>query len=153
MNTSWLWKFTAMASLLSVGCASPGIKHTYEGTKLTTNELALVLGIAEPTLQKLNPTREKLSFLSVDDDATVPWYSLESYPTSIYVLPGKHKVEVRYEYRHGAATSPLWVDARSNRTYQVKIMNPESRTERIYFVIEDITAQTLVGGTEKKAKE
>jgi len=45
------------------------------------------------------------------------------------------------------------VDATAKRTYQIKVMNPEERTERVYFVIEDVTAQTLVGGAEEQTEE
>ncbi len=149
----WLCTISSASVLFSAGCASPGIQDAYDGPRKKPVELASVLGITTPAHMAFSPSRERLSFMSVDGDSTVPWYSPASYPTAIYVLPGKRKVEVQYEHVHGVARSPIWVDARSNRTYQVKVMNPQSRTERVYFVIEDTTAQTLVGGTEKKTDE
>jgi hypothetical protein len=85
----------------------------------------------------------------VDDKSTLPWYSLSSLPGAVYVLPGRRKLDVRYEHVSGVADGSIWIDALPRRVYQLKVMNPERRTSRVYFVVEDITAQTLVGGGEQ----
>lgn len=136
------------AGLMAVGCSTPGIRHAYEGPEKKPDQLAVILGTTNQAYKVFNPNKERISFLEVDDDSTIPWYSLSAYPTAVYVEPGKRKIDVQYEHIHGVARGPIWVDALSNRTYRVKVMNPQARTERVYFVIEDITAQTLVGGAE-----
>ena len=138
--------------LAGVGCAAPGVQHTYSGPARPAAELALLTGTTNSPTTFLNPARERLSFLRVDGTNTVPWYSPSAPPTAIYVLPGRHQVDVQYEHIHGVARSPVWVQAQSNRSFRVKVMNPEGRTQRLYFVIEDVTAQTLVGGTEEQSK-
>lgn len=139
----------ATATLFAAGCATVNTRHAYSGEQRDPGELALVLGTTQQTYNVLSPSRDRLSIMRVDDDSTVPWYSPSAYPTAVYVLPGRHKLDMRYEQVHGVADGSIWVDALTNRTYQVKVMNPEGRTTRVYFVIEDITAQTLVGGEEK----
>lgn len=141
------------AGALTMGCATSGIKHAYDGQPRAPADLAVILGTTNTAFQGFSPSRERISIARVDDDDTLPWYSMASYPTAVYVLPGKRKLDVQYEYVHGVATGPIWVDAQSNRTYQVKVMNPQSRTERVYFVIQDITAQTLVGGQDSRTPE
>ncbi len=138
---------------LAAGCASTGPRHAYEGSPRDPSELATVRGTTNSASGAFNPRVDRLSFTRVDGDRTVPWYSPESYPSVIYIAPGKRKVDVAYEYIHGVANSPVWIDARTNHTYQVKVMTTEGRTERVYFVVEDVTAQTLVGGTEEKTGE
>jgi hypothetical protein len=153
MKTPRRWLMTAGlgTALLATGCATARIQHAYSGEQRPPAELATVLGKSSEGLRAFGPGRERITFLSVDDRDTVPWYSIASPPGGVYVPAGRHKLGVRYEFVHGAAAGPVWVDARSNHTYQVKVLNPGDRTERIYFVVEDITAQTLVGGSEKQA--
>lgn len=136
-----------------MGCSTPGIRHAYDGPEKKPLELATIIGTTNQAYALFNPSKERISFLEVDDDSTVPWYSPAAYPTAVYVEPGKRKINVQYEHIHGVARGPIWVDAMSNRTYRVKVMNPQARTERVYFVIEDITAQTLVGGSESVTPE
>jgi hypothetical protein len=140
-----------VSGLVSMGCATPGTPHAYDGAARDPAELALVLGTTNKARNVMSPSRERISITRVDDDETIPWYSLGSYPSSVYILPGKRKLDVQYEYVHGVARGPIWVEAQSNRAYQVKVMNPQSRTERVYFVIQDVTAQTLVGGQQNEA--
>ena len=137
-----------LASLVGLGCATPGVKKAYEGPDLPAEALATVQGTTNGQFSVFNPQRERISISRVDDENTVPWYSWSDLPTAVQVLPGKRKLDVQYEHIHGVARGPIWVDARSNRTYQIRVRNPEARTERVYFLIEDITAQTLVGGSE-----
>ncbi len=141
----------ATATLLTIGCATVSTRHAYSGPEKDTAELALVLGTTQATYKVLSPARERISIAEVDDDSTVPWYSPTAYPTAVYVLPGRHKLDVQYEYIHGVARGTIWVDAVSNRTYQVKVFNPEGRTAQVFFLVEDVTAQTLVGGEEGAA--
>ena len=135
-------------ALLSVGCASPGVKHAYKGPAQEPAALALVQGTTQQTYNVFSPSRERISISRVDDRGTIPWYSPSAYPTAVYVQPGRRKLDIQYEHIHGVANGSVWVQALTNRTYQIKVMNPEKRTQRVYFVIEDITAQTLVGGVE-----
>ncbi len=139
---------TSAATLLTIGCATVRTRHAYSGPAKDPAELALILGTTQATYKVLSPARERISIAEVDDDSTVPWYSPSAYPTSVYVEPGRHKLDVQYEYIHGVARGTIWVDAISNRTYQVKVFNPEGRTAQVFFLIEDVTAQTLVGGSE-----
>lgn len=139
------------AGLFTMGCASVGTRHAYSGAPRDRSELAAVLGTTQQTYNVFSPARERISISQVDDHNTVPWYSPSAYPTAVYVLPGRHKLDIQYEHVHGVANGTIWVDALSNRTYQVKVMNPEGRTARVFFIIEDITAQTLVGGEEGAA--
>lgn len=138
------------ATLCTVGCASPGIRHAYGGPRKAPAELATVWGTTNQGYRVFSPARERISITEVDGDSTTPWYSMASYPTAVHILPGRHKLDVQYEFIHGVANGPVWVDAQTNRTYQIKVMNPQARTQRVYFVIEDVTAQTLVGGGDKQ---
>ncbi|HMP74810.1 MAG TPA: hypothetical protein PKE12_00800 [Kiritimatiellia bacterium] len=135
-------------ALLSVGCASPGVKHAYKGERQDPAELAVVLGTTQQTYNVFSPSRERITISRVDDRSTIPWYSPSAFPTAVYVQPGRRKLDIQYEHVHGVANGSVWVQAHTNRTYQIKVMNPEKRTQRVFFVIEDITAQTLVGGLE-----
>ena len=146
------WWWAVVLACAASGCATRGTHHAYPGAQRDPAELATVLGTTNSNTRIIGATGERLTFMSVDGKSTVPWYSLAPYPTSIYVLPGRREVEIQYEYIHGVARTPLWVQAQSNRSYRVKVMNPEGRTERLYFVIEDVTAQTLVGGTAEQSK-
>ncbi|MCZ7590855.1 MAG: hypothetical protein M5U15_01310 [Kiritimatiellae bacterium] len=146
-----LCMLAATTTLFAAGCATVNTRHAYSGKQRDAADLALVLGTTQQTYNVLSPSRSRISVMSVDDDSTVPWYSPSAYPTAVYVLPGRHKLDMRYEHVHGVADGSIWVDALTNRTYQVKVMNPEGRTTRVYFVVEDITAQTLVGGEEGAA--
>lgn len=137
-------------ALLSVGCATQGVRHAYDGPQKAPHELAKVIGTTNVNVRVFGQ-RDRISIVEVDDDNVLPWYSLASAPTAVYVEPGRHKIGARYEWVHGVANGPIWVNAHSNRVYQIKVMNPESRTERVYFVIEDVTAQTLVGGGDAPA--
>lgn len=139
------------SGMMVAGCATPGTPHAYDGAQLEPANLALILGTTNRIRNVVSPSRERISITRVDDDETIPWYSLGAYPGSVYVLPGKHKLDIQYEYVHGVARGPIWVDAQTSRVYQVKVMNPQARTERVYFVIQDVTAQTLVGGREGAA--
>ena len=134
------------------GCATPGTKHAYTGEARPLEELALILGTTNGAVNIVNPQGERISFSAVDDDSTVPWYSPAPYPTSVYVLPGRHKLDIEYDHVHGVARGSVWMNAMSNRIYQVKVMNPDERTQRVYFVLQDVTAQTLVGGQEVQAQ-
>lgn len=151
-KTRYLLCMLAATTLFAAGCATVNTRHAYSGEQRDTADLALVLGTTQQTYNVLSPSRSRISIMSVDDDSTVPWYSPSAYPTTVYVLPGRHKLGLRYEHVHGVADGSIWVDALTNRTYQVKVMNPEGRTTRVYFVVEDITAQTLVGGEENAAE-
>lgn len=138
-------------ALFTMGCATPGTPHAYKGKQLDPSELALIVGTTQRVRNVLSPSRERVSIAEVDGNSMVPWYSPAANPTAVYLLPGRHKLDIQYEYVHGVATGPIWVDALSNRTYRVKAMSPEGRTAQVFFVIEDITAQTLVGGEEDAA--
>lgn len=140
---------SCVGAVLTVGCATTTPKHAYKGAQLPPSELALVVGTTQRTYNVLSPSRERISISRVDDRNTVPWYSMSSLPTAVYVQPGRRKVDVMYEHVHGIASGTIWVDALAERTYQIKVMNPERRTTRVFFVVEDITAQTLVGGAEQ----
>ena len=142
-----------IAALLTVGCASPGIVHAYKGAEQKPNKLAVIQGSTNEPYSVLRAPKERISITHVDGDRTIPWFSMTAYPTAVYVQAGKHKLDVQYEHIHGVANGPIWVDATAKRTYQIKVMNPEERTERVYFVIEDVTAQTLVGGAEEQTEE
>lgn len=143
--------FIIVLAALALGCASVGTRHAYRGAPQDPSGLAMILGTTQQTYNVFSPSRSRISISRVDDRSTVPWYSPSAYPTAVYVLPGKRKLDVQYEHVHGVANGSIWVDAQSNRTYQIKVMNPEKRTTRVYFVIEDITAQTLVGGESSAA--
>jgi len=142
-----------LAGLATAGCSTPGILHAYPGPEQDPAGLAKVVGTTQTTARAFSPNRQKISIVEVNDRGTIPWYSLSDHPTAVYVPPGRHKVDVRFEHIHGVANGSIWVDAHSNRTYQVKVLNPQARTERVYFILEDITAQTLVGGTEKASQQ
>jgi hypothetical protein len=131
------------------GCATTAPRHAYEGPQQPVDRLALIVGTTQETYNVFSPSRERISIARVDDKNTVPWYSFSSLPTAVHVLPGRRKVDVRYEHVHGVAEGSIWVDTLPQRVYQLKVMNPERRTTRVYFVVEDITAQTLVGGGEQ----
>lgn len=135
-------------ALWTTGCATTTPLHAYRGPQQPAEQLALVVGTTQQTYNVLSPSRERISIARVDDRNTIPWYSMSSLPTQVHVLPGRRKVDVRYEHVHGVAEGSIWVDALAERVYQIKVMNPERRTTRVYFVVEDITAQTLVGGAE-----
>ena len=139
---------SCVATIISLGCTAPGLKKAYPGADQPAQALATVQGTTNEGYRMFSPTKERISISRVDDDNTVPWYSFSPYPTAVQVLPGKRKLDVQFEHIHGVARGPIWVDARSNHVYQIKVMNPQARTERVYFVIEDITSQTLVGGSE-----
>ena len=146
-----LWCGALLASVvLAAGCAAPGVKHVYSGAQKPDEELATVWGTTNQPGRVFNPARERITITAVDGDATMPWYSPRDYPATVKVLPGKHELGLRYEYIHGVAHGTIWVDAQAGRIYEVRVMNPQSRTERVYFLIQDITAQTLVGGQEEK---
>lgn len=138
---------------LATGCATTSVRQVYPGEARPTAEVATNVGTTNDTYSIFRPSRERLSFMAVNDENTTPWYSLSPYPTAIQVLPGRHKVDVQYEHVHGVARGPIWVDAKSNRTYRIKVMNPEQRTQRVYFVVEDISAQSLVGGSSEATTE
>lgn len=145
-----LWVVSGcITALLATGCATSSPHHAYKGVQRPPSELALVVGTTQQTYNVLSPSRERISISRVDDRSTVPWYSVSSLPTAVYVQPGRRKVEALYEHVNGVANGTIWVDALAGRTYQIKVMNPERRTTRVYFVVEDITAQTLVGGAEE----
>lgn len=135
---------------LGLGCATTRIQRAYAGAERAPAELATIWGSTNQGLRAIGPGRERIYILSVDDESTVPWYSLAPAPAAVQVLPGRHKVGVRYEYIHGVANGDIWVDAKASQAYQVKVLNPGDRTVRVYFVIEDVTAQSLVGGSQSQ---
>ena len=141
------------AMALATGCATTSVRQVYPGEARPVSEIATIVGTTNDTYSIFRPSRERLSFMAVNDENTTPWYSLSPYPTTIQVLPGRHKVDVQFEHVHGVARGPIWVEAKSNRTYRIKVMNPEQRTQRVYFVVEDISAQSLVGGSSEATPE
>lgn len=147
-NIRALWALSLLV-LGATGCATTNVRHVYPGEPKPAAEVAAIVGTTNDTYSIFRPSKERISFMAVNDEDTTPWYSLSAYPTTIYVEPGRHKVDVQYEHIHGVARGPIWVDAKSNRTYRIKVMNPEQRTQRVYFVVEDITAQSLVGGSSE----
>ena len=143
----------AGAWMLSMGCSTPRVRHVYGGEERPLSEVAIVCGTTNFGIRSVGPGRERLTILSVDGKNTVPFYSLASPPRAVAVLPGRRELGLQYEYVHGVARSTLWVDAISNHIYQIKVMNPGDRTTRVYFMVQDITAQNLVGGSEKQADQ
>ena len=143
-----IWVAGLAAVSMSLGCATVRVQRAYDGAVRTPAELATIWGSTNLGLRAIGPGSERIFITAVDDDSTVPWYSLAAAPKAVQVLPGRHKVGVRYEYIHGVANGEIWVDALAGRAYQVKVLNPGDRTVRVYFVIEDITAQSLVGGSQ-----
>ena len=152
-QTNGRWLAILAAATLAAGCATTRIERAYKGAERTPAELALVWGSTNSALSAIGPGGERIYIESVDDDATVPWYSFSSLPRAVQVLPGRHKIGARYEYIHGYANGFVFVDALAGHTYQVKVLNPGQRTERVFFLIQDTTAQTVVGGSEKQAKQ
>lgn len=134
---------------LAIGCATPTGKSPAGAAAGETGDFATVLGTSPQGLKRVSPSRERISITAIDRKSTTPWYSLRSYPTEAQIKPGQRRVDIRYEHVHGVADGTLWVDAKAGRTYRVKVMNPQKRTERVYFLIEDITAQTMVGGESR----
>ncbi len=134
-------------SIVATGCSTVGTRQAYDGPVRPAQEVATIVGTTNDTFSLFSPSAERISLMTINDDNMSPWYSLSPYPTAVQVLPGRTKVEVQYEHIHGVARGPVWVEAQSNRVYRIKVMNPQSRTQRIYFVVEDITGQSLVGGT------
>jgi hypothetical protein len=133
-------------SLAAVGCSTVGTRQAYDGPARPPQEVATIVGTTNSAFSLFSPAADRISLMAINDDNTSPWYSLSPYPTAVSVLPGRTKVDVQYEHIHGVARGPVWVEAQSNRVYRIKVMNPQSRTQRIYFVVEDITGQSLVGG-------
>lgn len=146
-NSPISWLFAAAALILTtIGCATPASQTTADNASRATESRAMLLGVSPQGVQRLSPSRERISFIAVDGKSTRPWYSLRAFPTEVSIEPGRRQVGIRYEHVHGVADGTLWVDAKAGRTYRVKVMNPQKRAERVYFLIEDVTAQTLVGG-------
>ena len=150
-RSTWLAVVGVLA--LTAGCTTPRIQRAYPGPERPINELATVWGTTNRGVAAFSPGREKITITSVDGHATVPFYSLGSTPSAVYVLPGRRQLGVRYEFIHGVANGSVLVDAQTNHAYQVKALNPDKRTERVFFVVQDVTAQTLVGGTAAQAAE
>lgn len=148
LKTAWITGLAVVS--LGAGCATTRVQRAYQGAERAPAELATVWGSTNQGLRAVGPGRERIYIMSVDDESTVPWYSMASAPAGVQVLPGRHKVGVRYEYIHGVANGDIWVDASAGQVYQVKVLNPDDRTVRVYFVIENITAQSLVGGTQNQ---
>ncbi len=139
--------WAAMTLTLLSGCATPGSAPRPPDRAAAGS--AILYGTQPKGMQRVSSSRERISIVAVDGRPTTPWYSLRPFPTEISLEPGRRQVDIRYEHVHGVADGTLWVDARTSRTYRVKVMNPQKRTERVYFLIEDITAQTLVGGESR----
>lgn len=134
-------------SMMTTGCSTVSTRQAYDGPERPPQEVATIVGTTNDTFSLFSPATERISLMTINDENMSPWYSMSPYPTTVHVLPGRTKVEVQYEHIHGVARGPVWVEAQSNRVYRIKVMNPQSRTQRIYFVVEDITGQSLVGGT------
>lgn len=147
MKQQWMLSVVmAIALMNTLGCATTRIYQAYPGNSQPQEAQAVVLGTTRAKFSILPGSSERLSFIAVNDHTTTAWYSPSSLPTVLHLLPGRHKLDVQFEYVHGVARGPVWVDARSNHTYRVKAMTTEGRTQRVYFLVEDITSQNVVGG-------
>jgi hypothetical protein len=147
MKQRWMKLVLASISLgISIGCASTRVHQAYSGEPQPMENQAVVFGTTNTGFRLLPGSTESITFVAVNDRNTTPWFSLSDPPNVLHLLPGRHKVDVQFEYVHGVARGPVWVDARSNHCYRVKAMTTEGRTQRVYFLVEDITAQNVVGG-------
>lgn len=143
------WIPTAIASgilLTTLGCATTRIHQAYPGEPKPAQEQAVVVGTTNSGFKALSGRSERISFTAVNDRSTVPWYSPASPPNVLHLLPGRHKLDVQFEYVHGVARGPVWVDARAEHTYRVQVTTTEGRTQRVFFLVEDVTSQNVVGG-------
>ena len=147
MKYQWMMRVIASIALLtSMGCASTRVHQAYPGDPQPMENQAVVNGTTNTEFRLLSGSSERITFMAVNDRSTTPWYSMSSLPNVLHLLPGRHKLDVQFEYVHGVARGPVWVDARSNHTYRVKAVTTEGRTQRVYFLVEDSTAQNVVGG-------
>ena len=146
MKQRWMMSVVAPIALMSIlGCATTRVHQAYPGDPQPMEVQAVVFGTTNTGFRLLGSS-ERITFMAVNDRSTTPWYTMSSLPNVLHLLPGRHKVDVQFEYVHGVARGPVWVDARSNHSYRVKAMTTEGRTQRVYFLVEDITSQNVVGG-------
>jgi hypothetical protein len=135
-NTSLNISAIATITLLS-GCASPQVQM-YSGPEKPNNEQAII---------RVDKGAGRLGILSIDNQNTVDaltfFFNGQKWASTAKVLPGRHTISTRLDYRMQYSISNLWWEAQAGEKYIIKA-KPSGYS--VQFWIENESTHERVGG-------
>jgi hypothetical protein len=134
---------------LLAGCASVVVYRAYEDPSLSADKVARIVGIKKGNHVVFAGLNEQVGIHEVDGEPTFSFWStaLDPVPKEVYVLPGKHELRVRYDYKGTFASARLTVDVAAGKTYAIRMGVETSGYYR--FWIEE-TGSAARGGAAAK---
>lgn len=140
---------TLILSLLLAGCAAP-VVQLYEGpTKASSDHVILRVDQRGRTF-----AGERVDIQQVDNRQTLSFgegiLSSSSGAQAVYMLPGKHTVQLRYRGPGAAVTAHLWFVGEAGGSYLIKA---GQTGDGLKVWIEDEKTGKPVGGVRGSADE
>jgi len=110
------------------GCATVAYR-AYADSSLPADKVARIVGMQKGDHILWAGLNETIGIERVDGGSTYSFWtlSMDPVPKEVYVLPGRHNLHVRYDYRGSQSHGFLRVDAEAGKTYAITLEGNEFR--------------------------